>query len=127
MAVLLGGLAALLAPWLLYYPEVGLPHWLSFLAFGLVAGSAWLARTGSERGGVLVAAFGVALSSASLFWSTELLTDASFHNQWSHLVLNYILPLVTLSFAVPCALVLVTRRLLRHETDPAQDAPATAG
>ena len=50
-AVLLGGLVALFGPWLLLHPEVGLPHWLSFFAFGLVGGSARLARTVGERRG----------------------------------------------------------------------------
>ena len=115
-AVLFGGLVALFGPWLLLHPEVSLPHWLSFLAFGLVGGSARLARTVGERRGVLLAAAGVVLSSVSLCWGTELLMDASAHNQWSRLALHYFAPLVTLSFAVPCATVVVARRLLRHET-----------
>lgn len=122
LVVLSGGLAALIVPWLLFRPQVGLPHWLSFFAFGLVAGSAWLVRTSSERRGVLMAALGVASSITILFWSTELLTDASFRNQWSHLGLQYLVPLATRSFAAPCAMLLAARRLVRPET-PAQGAP----
>jgi hypothetical protein len=90
------------------------PHWSAYVAYGLVTLSALIARTHSERGGVLVAATALTISSTFLCWDPAMLNWIFSFNGWYGLVLDYIVPLATLSIAVPCLVVVLVRRLLRY-------------
>lgn len=91
------------------------PHWSAYVAYGFVALSAFIARTPGERRGVLFVATALAVLSTFLCWDPAMLNWIFSFNGWYGLVLDYIVPFVTLSIAVPCVIVVLARRFARHE------------
>src|SRR5688572_28493058 len=86
------------------------PHWSAYLAYGFATLSAFIARTNSERRGVLVVATALAIVSTFLCWDSAMLNWVFSFNGWYGLVLHYIVPFTTLSIAVPYTVVLLARR-----------------
>lgn len=116
LPVLAGGCIAMSLPGLLsrvngWWPFF-FPPWPAYLCYALVAISAVLARTVSEQRGVFVVALALAASSTWLCWDPAMLNWVFSFNDWYGLVLDYVVPLVATSLAVPCFGVLMSRRLL---------------
>ena len=93
------------------------PHWSSLLAYLLVAVSAWLARP-HERRFVLITS--IVLSAVGLFIFIDPQTRCWLF-PWSicGLILDYVMPLATLSIALPVFTVLLARRLRAYSVDHA--------
>lgn len=93
------------------------PNWITILAYGMVAISAYLVRTPPEGRGVLWLAIGVVVVSNWVFWDAALFEwlmppDYTLNYDW---VLRYILPLAIFAPAVS-SLVIMLARVLRRLT-----------
>jgi hypothetical protein len=116
--VLLGGcLSFVVVPLLLQLPFFFWPHWSSLLAYFLVGVAAWLARP-QERRFVFIAS--IVLSVVGLFIFIDPQTRCIIF-PWSiyGLILDYVMPLATLSIALPVFTVLLARRLRGYSVDHA--------
>ena len=112
LPVLVAGCVGMSLPALLsrinYWP-FSYPHWSTYVAYALVASSALIVRTAVERRGVLVVAIALAMLSTFLCWDPAMLNWVFSFTGWYGLVLDYIVPLVTLAIAVPCIVVVLAR------------------